>query len=256
MTLSWTLDKVGVLARSAQDLGLVLDAIARAPGRGRPDFHAATSVAPESNVRIAIGPSEIDEAAPSIRNALARGLDTMRRLFPNAVEIEIDRSLPFIPALEDIVRVEGAYGLRDHLRRDDFQMSDERQLRTLRSGLDVPAVEYLAAVRGTVDGARRAFDAVFRRANVILSASRTDIAPRLDIERPPRDATKLSDLLRAAGNLAGVPGVSFPCGLSDEGLPVGLQIIGPRGSDGLLLAVAAAFQRHTNDHEGRPPDPA
>jgi aspartyl-tRNA(Asn)/glutamyl-tRNA(Gln) amidotransferase subunit A len=64
----------------------------------------------------------------------------------------------------------------------------------------------------------------------------------------------MSDLLRAAANLAGVPGVSVPCGLSDEGLPVGLQVLGPRGSDARLLAAAAAFQRETTFHLARPPE--
>ena len=102
--------------------------------------------------------------------------------------------------------------------------------------------------------ARKAFDAVFAEADVVLSASRTAIAPRLDEERPPRDASKISDLLRAAGNLAGVPGISFPCGLSDEGMPVGLQLVGPRGSDAVLMSIVAAFQRATGHHMERPPE--
>ena len=255
MTLSWTLDKIGVLARSAEDVAIVMDAIARAPGGGAPGFHAATSDASNAAaLRVAIAPTELDEAAPSIQSALQRGFDEFRRLFPATVAVEIDRTIPYIPALEEIVRVEGGFGLRHHLRRDGFTMSDERQLQTLRSGLDVPVVDYLEALRVTVGATRRAFDATFAKADVILSASRTDIAPRLDMERPPRDATKLSDLLRAAGNLAGVPGVSFPCGLSEEGLPVGLQLLGPRGSDGLLLSMAAAYQRSTEHHLARPPE--
>jgi aspartyl-tRNA(Asn)/glutamyl-tRNA(Gln) amidotransferase subunit A len=77
----------------------------------------------------------------------------------------------------------------------------------------------------------------------------------LDAPRAPRDATKLSDLLRAAANLAGYPGISIPCGLSDEGLPVGLHIVGRRGSDALLVGAAAAFQEATGHHLLRPPDP-
>ncbi len=257
MTLSWTLDKVGILARSAEDVAIVMDAIGRAPGRGTPGFHAATRAPGDgATLRVAIAATEVDEAAPSIRSALQQGIAEFRRLFPRVVETEIDRTIPYIPALEEIVRVEGGFGLREHLRRDGFKMSDERQLQTLRSGLDVPVVDYLEALRTTVAATRRAFEATFADADVILSASRTDIAPRLDVERAPRDATKLSDLLRAGGNLAAVPGVSFPCGVSDEGMPVGLQLIGPRGSDGLLLSMVAAYQRATDHHLARPPDSA
>lgn len=251
MTLSWSLDKVGPLARSAEDIAVVMDALTGSRSR----FHAAATSLPDARaIRVAVARTELEEASPSIRRALEGGMSEFRRLFPTVVDVELDRTPPYIDALEEIVRVEGGFGLRDHLRREDFTMSDERQLRTLRSGLDVPSVDYLEAVRVTMPRARKAFDAFFTNADVVLSASRTTIAPRLDEERPPRDATKLSDLVRAAGNLAGVPGISFPCGLSDEAMPVGLQVVGPRGSDGLLMSVVAAFQRATDHHLERPPE--
>ena len=252
MTLSWTLDKVGVLARSAEEIAVVLDTLTAS--RDNSFLAAVRSHVAPRGVRVALASTELDEAAPAIRDALGRGIEEFRALVSEVVDVSLDRAPPYIPALEEIVRVEGGFGLRDHLRRDDFTMSDERQLRTLRAGLETPAVEYLEAVRVTIPAARRAFAAVFAQADVILSASRTDVAPRLDVERPPRDATKLSDLLRAAGNLAGVPGISFPCGLSTDGMPIGLQLVGPRGSEALLLSLAAAFQRSSGHHLGRPPD--
>jgi aspartyl-tRNA(Asn)/glutamyl-tRNA(Gln) amidotransferase subunit A len=248
MTLSWSLDKVGILARSAEEVATVLDALT---SERTPFVPLGTEL---SGLRVAIGPHEMEEAAPGIRTALEHGFAVLRTVVAKVVTTEMDRSAPYIAALEEIVRVEGGFGLREHLRKPDFAMTDERQLRTLRGGLEVSAADYLEALRVVVPRARRAFDAVFAEADLIASASRTDIAPRLDIERPPRDATKLSDLLRAAGNLAGVPGVSIPCGLSDDGMPVALQLVGPRGSDRLLLAVAAAFQRQTGDHLRRPPE--
>ena len=58
--------------------------------------------------------------------------------------------------------------------------------------------------------------------------------------------------LIAAGNLAGLPAVFVPCGLAADGMPVGLQIVGPRRSEGLLAAVGARYQRATDHHERRP----
>jgi Asp-tRNA(Asn)/Glu-tRNA(Gln) amidotransferase A subunit family amidase len=89
---------------------------------------------------------------------------------------------------------------------------------------------------------------------VVLSPSRTSTAPALIGVRPPRDPSKHSELLRTAGNLAGVPGISVPAGLALDGLPTGLQLVGPRGSDRLLVALAAEFQRRTSHHLLRPPD--
>jgi aspartyl-tRNA(Asn)/glutamyl-tRNA(Gln) amidotransferase subunit A len=60
--------------------------------------------------------------------------------------------------------------------------------------------------------------------------------------------------LIAAGNLAGVPAIFFPCGFGTDGLPVGLQLVGPPFSEPLLVALASAFQDATAHHVKRPRD--
>jgi len=62
----------------------------------------------------------------------------------------------------------------------------------------------------------------------------------------------LCDVLTLPVNLAGLPGISIPCGLS-EGLPVGLQVIGPRFQDARVLRVAHAYERATRCHAEMPP---
>ena len=253
MTLSWSLDKVGPLARYADDCAFVLEALSRHAAARRITAAEMDRLLP--GLRVAWLDTELDEAAPNIRAALARGIATMRRLGPRFVGTGIDRAKPYIEPLELITNVEGGFEHRGLLLDPSFRMTDERQQSALRGGLDVPASAYLEALRDATWGARAAFDAVFSEVDLILSASRATIAPSLSEARPPRDAAKMSDLLRAAANLAGVPGVSFPCGLSDDQMPVGLHLLGRPGSDQLLLGVAAAFQRISDDHLRRPPDP-
>jgi aspartyl-tRNA(Asn)/glutamyl-tRNA(Gln) amidotransferase subunit A len=63
----------------------------------------------------------------------------------------------------------------------------------------------------------------------------------------------LSDVYTVSCNLAGIPGVSLPCGFSG-GMPVGLQLLGPPLEEGRLLRVADAFQQRTAFHTERPPE--
>ena len=65
----------------------------------------------------------------------------------------------------------------------------------------------------------------------------------------------LSDIYTVSCNLAGIPGLSLPCGFA-HGMPVGLQLLGPALEEARLLRVADAYQRRTDFHARRPPEPA
>jgi aspartyl-tRNA(Asn)/glutamyl-tRNA(Gln) amidotransferase subunit A len=62
----------------------------------------------------------------------------------------------------------------------------------------------------------------------------------------------LSDIYTITTNLAGIPGLSMPCGLSSEGLPIGMQLVGPAMSETALLQAARLFERETDWHTKRP----
>jgi aspartyl-tRNA(Asn)/glutamyl-tRNA(Gln) amidotransferase subunit A len=63
----------------------------------------------------------------------------------------------------------------------------------------------------------------------------------------------LSDVYTVSANLAGLPGVSLPCG-TDGGLPIGVQLLAPALDEAMLLRVADAYQRRTRHHLARPPE--
>jgi aspartyl-tRNA(Asn)/glutamyl-tRNA(Gln) amidotransferase subunit A len=66
----------------------------------------------------------------------------------------------------------------------------------------------------------------------------------------------LADVFTISCNLAGIPGVSIPCGFTDHGLPIGLQLLGKPLDEGTLLRAAAAYERATPWHARRPPEVA
>src|SRR5207245_9622025 len=81
-----------------------------------------------------------------------------------------------------------------------------------------------------------------------------DSPPTTASASPPPNRRTGNIGLIAAGNLAGVPAIFFPCGFGTDGLPVGLQLVGPPYSEPLLVALAAAYQRETDHHTKRPRD--
>ena len=108
---------------------------------------------------------------------------------------------------------------------------------------------------------------------MIVGPGRTSTAPAIDTaldSRPPGSGSLApaakadapaakadapgpgNTALIPAGNLAGLPAVFFPCGFGTDGLPVGLQVVGPPFSEPLLVAIVAAYQRETGHHLKRP----
>ena len=99
---------------------------------------------------------------------------------------------------------------------------------------------------------KSAFDEAFTHCDMLLTPVAPTTAPK--IGESLRDPLKmyLSDIYTVSVNLAGLPGLSMPCGFDDKGLPIGAQLIGPHFGEGRLLNAAHAFQRDTDYHKQMP----
>ena len=91
---------------------------------------------------------------------------------------------------------------------------------------------------------RQDFASAFARCDAILTP--TAPTPAFLFGEKVNDplAMYLNDIYTVTANLAGIPGISVPCGLSSEGLPIGLQLLGPNWSEALLLRLAHAYQQN------------
>lgn len=254
MTLSWTLDKVGVLAHTAEDCAIVLSAIS-GPDGGDPDasgrFRWPSRTANSRPLGIGISEDETSSVDPTIRAALEEAVGVLRASGHRIGPAELPRNLPYRQAIERLMCGEAAVAFRAELERADFRLVDERQLATLRAALSQPSREYIEALRVRAE-TRQAFARLFRSVDVLVSASFPTTAPRLDVPREPRGARGVSERLMAAANLVGLPGLSVPCGLATDGLPVGLHLVGPARSEGRLVALAMGYQTATAHHRLRP----
>lgn len=99
---------------------------------------------------------------------------------------------------------------------------------------------------------RQDFERAFSRYDILLSPTSPTVAFPIGERVDDPLAMYMADLCTIPANLAGIPAISVPCGFS-EGLPVGLQIMGPAFSEELLLKVAFAYEQHTDHHTKRPP---
>ena len=271
MALSWTLDKLGPMARTADDCATVLEAIAgpdagdltSSDRRFRP-LSAAAARAAVKKARVGFAEEDVaDHASPEAKAALEKGVAQFRKVAGGFARATLP-AMPFGPMVQSVYGAEGAEIFAELIEGPRFEeLVDARQKSGLRAALDIRARDYLHAMRlRTMLIA--AFAGIFQKVDVILSVGRaltaTPITQRLDspptaggaVAQPAKRPGNLG--LIPAGNLAGLPAVFFPCGFGTDGLPVGLQLVGPPFSEALLVALASAYQRETDHHVRRPKD--
>ena len=99
---------------------------------------------------------------------------------------------------------------------------------------------------------RNDFEKAFAEVNFLIGPTTPTPAFKLGEKAANPLAMYLSDIYTITTNLAGIPGLSMPCGLSSEGLPIGVQLVGPALSETALLQAARLYERETDWHTRRP----
>ena len=261
--MSWSLDTVGPMTRTVRDAALVLNAIAGhdpldpTTSRHPVDDYTATLGQDVKGTRIGV-PREyfFDSLDPEVGEAVMEAARVLEGLGASVEEVSIP-ALEYIDPIGLVISgVEGADGLMDHLRRRGDEMDPEVRAR-LETAAMTPAVHYVRALR-----ARRAFNRqisrTFEQVDVLLTPTVPVGAPRIGIDmvsvgdRQEPKSTILPRLTRPF-NLTGGPTVTLPCGFTNEGLPIGVQLSGRSFEEATVLKVAHAYEQTTEWHTQRPP---
>ncbi|HEX8500719.1 MAG TPA: amidase [Pyrinomonadaceae bacterium] len=265
MALSWTLDKLGPMCRSALDAGLVLAAVA---GRDPLDPTSRASErlpryskegrllnprGEKRRLRVGVMKDSYEKAQPEVNRNFLASLDVLRRF----ADVEMDVKLPdfpYGPAVGTIVDAEGASAFRDLIESGRVKelASPEGRVGGYSASL-VTAVDYLHAMRMRAP-MRRAWAEMFRKVDVVAAPSRSTVAYPVDktFDRAYPGIAAASPI--GASNLVGVPAVSLPNGFGQNGLPTGIQLVGPAWGERELLELAVAYQAETDWHKRKPPE--
>lgn len=268
MSLAWSLDKIGPVGRSAEDCGLVLEAIAggdrRDPGSANRPFRFTREPVSLKGRRIGVHRPEFDapEAAPN-RRAFAEALEVFRRLGAT-VEDFVLPVRPYFEVFMHVTSVESAASFRrlfdDGSVNGLFPYNWSRRADWMAASM-APAYDYLQAQRIrqqiVMDG-----DALLDRFDLLIcptfpAGAPDRYAPTSPPLPPPPPSPPPPQLPRLnwVGNLSGLPGMSIPCGFDVDDLPLALHVMAGPWQEQAVLDAAMLFQRETDWHSRRPPYP-
>ncbi|MDE3195198.1 MAG: amidase [Acidobacteriota bacterium] len=266
MALSWTMDKIGPMCRSAEDCGIVLQEIAGGdsadPGSAGKSFYYTPQYARKlSDLKVGFSAADAEWVAPEMRPALEAAMKAVAATGVKMVEVKLP-DFPYGAVAGTVIGAEGSSVFEDLITSGKVnELADARQIEGLKAGLDIPAKDYLRAMRIRTL-MKQKFRELFADVDMLVAPARYGIAPlvseRLDAPppgpRPQRPATNGMNGLIPAGNLVGLPALSIPCGFASN-MPVALQLVGPAFSENTLLALGREFQNQTDWHKRRPPVP-
>jgi aspartyl-tRNA(Asn)/glutamyl-tRNA(Gln) amidotransferase subunit A len=256
IALSWTLDHAGPLTRTVGDLALALNAIA-----GHDPLDPSSSDVPTEDyasgiesgakdVRIVVPTNYFfDNVDPEVEAAVREAARVLSSLGANVTEMALPRAELLVPTQRTILLTDAAAVHREHLRERAADIGAD-VLTRLRTGQTFTGMDYAQARRDR-DELRREWFALLRDHDVILSPTTSIAAPPRE-GQDPVEVAKLLTANTAPFNLTGLPAISVPCGFTQAGLPIGLQLAAGPWREALLLRVASAYEHATQWHERLP----
>jgi Asp-tRNA(Asn)/Glu-tRNA(Gln) amidotransferase A subunit family amidase len=253
--LSLSLDHVGPLAATVEDAAIVLQAIA---GYDADDITMADvplmdyiSAMREGAKSLRVGVPRayfFDDLDPEVASAMEHALRGISTLVAGIKEVQLD-----VPADRTLQMAESYAQHAENVAKNP-ELYQPETLRRIRSGERVSAAEYIQR-RRELEEARRSIVRIFADVDVLVTPTMPMPAPAITDLRADPAALRPAELklLRNTRpfNVWGLPAISVPCGLTQSGLPIGLQIAGPHWREDLVLQLAHAYEQATAWHKRR-----
>ena len=254
--LSWSLDHVGPMTRTVQDAALLLKVMAGYD----PEDTASTDTAVEdyaealaaktSSLRIGIARAHFYEGLHlDVQEALDTALSVLRHLASSPRDVE--PPTPTTPRSSGRKPILTTGSLLPGLPSS----SSRRPSRRIRGGAEIDTVAYVNA-RRQLDQLRRSAPRIFETVDLLITPT-TPVPPFSISELLANpDDLRAKEIITLRNtrpfNMLGLPTISVPCGFTQAGLPIGMQITGPPGGEATVLRLAHAYEGATDWHSRRP----
>jgi aspartyl-tRNA(Asn)/glutamyl-tRNA(Gln) amidotransferase subunit A len=253
--LSASLDHVGPLAATVTDAAHVLQAIA---GYDAGDITSAdvpvadyVGALREDAKALRVGVLRahfFDDLDAEVASAMEHALRGIQTLVASIREVQLD-----VPT-DRMLQAAESYAYHAESIKKSPELYQAETVRRIRSGEKVSASEYIQR-RRELDEGRRDIGQVFADVDVLVTPTIRMVAPAIAELKANSEALRPAELklLRNTRpfNVWGLPAISIPCGFTQGGLPIGLQIAGPQWREDLVLRMAYAYEQATAWHKRR-----
>ena len=254
MALSWTMDKLGPMARSAEDCEAVLGAIA---GHDPEDDWSADEPLPRP-----LGPGEAKKlkvaylrldfsksGEKEVEAAFGQAVSAFEAAGVGVHEAKLP-DLPFEEVAGLVIKAEAASAFEDLFKDGRVrQMADPSATISNAAARVISAADYIKALRIRTL-CQKAMADFFSDYDVLIAPAEMMTAPPADEDL---SGVEWSDRAGGMSTLCGLPAISVPCGFGKGGLPVGLTIVAGAFQEASMFALARLFQSTTDWHRKRPP---
>ena len=255
--LSWNLDHVGTLTTCVKDAALMLQVISVYDPLDPASIRMLTGdylghlVDDMEGRKIALGVGEfIDTAESEVVNAVRDAAKVFAEKLGGSVqEVNVSWMRDAALANKTMTQADGAAVHRDRLKEHP-ELFGEDIRRRLEDGAKTTSTEYILARRTQTETKKR-FEQFFESCEFLILPATPIAAPAIEGNDAVEQAGRLTRFT-SPFNLAGLPALSLPCGFTEEGLPIGLQIVSRAWGDAKVLNAGYAYEQATLWHKRKP----
>ncbi|MEO0794704.1 MAG: Asp-tRNA(Asn)/Glu-tRNA(Gln) amidotransferase subunit GatA [Verrucomicrobiota bacterium] len=274
-----SLDQIGPFTRTVEDAAILLQGIVGHDRRDStsikmevPDYRAALGQSADKKWRLGI-PKEYfgDGLDPEVRAAVDTAIKTYESQGHEIIEVSLPTTDLAVPVYYIIAPAEASSnlsrydGIRYGHRSDNARNAIDVYYKSRAEGFGAEVKRriilgsyvlssgyydayYLKAQKARTI-IRNDFNAAFEKCDALLTPTTPTAAFKAGEKTSDPLSMYLSDIFTINVNLAGLPGISVPCGFTSDGLPIGLQVIGQAFKEADLLSIAHAYERQHNWHQ-------